>query len=142
MLAWDTPFSAARSPAVQVVSVNLPTLDLMVYPSGLAVDPVYRVRYSNVVAFRVHQEGMTPSSYPAVPQQSGLTSCCLIVDNSTWKQEFVDTSSFLEASFGKPFSELTHFLIVGGDYVVEVLSYKPVIDRMAKMPSLTQPRDQ
>jgi hypothetical protein len=137
MLVWETPFSAARFPSVQMISADLPTLDLMVYPSGLDADPVYRVRFSNFVAFRVHQEGMMPSSYPVVSQQPRHASCSFIVDDSNWKREFVDTASFVEASFGKPFSELKHYLIVGGDNVVEVLSHDPVIDRIDKRHSST-----
>lgn len=130
MVVWETPFATARFPAVGVVSDSLPSLGIIVHPSGLDAQIAYNVRFNHLVAFRVVQEGMESSSFPNVGPH--LTSCSFKDCESTWKREFVETSSFIEASFGRRFSDLMHYLIIGGDLVVEVLAYEPNIDRIGK----------
>jgi hypothetical protein len=102
----------------------------MVYPSGLDAQIAYNVRFSSIVAFRVHQEGMMPSSFPNVGPHR---TCCSFKDSeSTWKREFVEASPYIEASFGRRFSDLMHYLIIGGDQVVEVLAYEPDVELVEK----------
>ena len=54
----------------------------------------------------------------------------MVLENSEWVEEFRDVSGYIEASFAKPFSELKHFVIIGGDNCVEVLSFEPEIEQI------------
>ena len=130
MKVWGVPVASVYLPAVRVVSDALPSLYIIVYSSGLDAQIAYNVRFSSLVAFRVHQEGMMPSSFPNV---GPYRTCCSFKDGeSNWKREFVEASPFIEVSFGRRFSDLMHYLIIGGDQVVEVLAYDPEVKRVEK----------
>ena len=120
MKLWSTPFSDIASPAVQVIPSNeaAGSVDVLIYSEGLNSLPAYLVKFIYVPAYRSHYEGMMPSGWIFPPSQLSMKSS-FIVENSKWIEEFRNVSSYIEAAFAKPFSELKHFVIIGGDNCVE-----------------------
>lgn len=125
MILWETPFSDG-CPSVTVIPDYSDDCDLaLVVRSGSC--PRYLVQFKFVPAFRVHEEGMMPASW-TFPLPGDSNKCSFIIPESTWVREFKGVSGFIEASYAQPFSNLKHFVIIGGDNVVEVISYEPTIE--------------
>jgi hypothetical protein len=128
-MKWDTPFSGASFPAVEVIpSANVAgAVDIIVRPKGLETYPAYLVSFECVPAYRNHYEGMIFKSWRSVNN-----SCCFIVSGSPWIEEFRESKEYIEASYARPFDELKHFAIVGGDNVIEVISFEAKISEVDK----------
>jgi hypothetical protein len=132
LMMWEPPFSNYSFPGVQVVPSTQAAgdVDMLVHPPGSGTFPVYLVRFVGVPAYRVHYEGMTPSNWNFPPPILRGKTSSLVKENSNWVEEFQGVSVYIETSFGKPFSDLRHFVIIGGDHVVEVISFEPEITRI------------
>jgi len=101
--------------------------EIAVHLNGRCRDVAYIVRFDLIVAFRAYIEGMEPDDFSSLT--FSRESCCYVTDESSWKQEFTSNLWYIEESFGKRSKELQHFIVLGGDWSVEILAFEPSIQQ-------------
>ena len=128
---WNVPFQTQFMPSIELIPSGrvANSVDLIVYPEGsLDKYPAYLAKFDHVPAYRSYYEGMHPNSFShPMPGDDG---CAFVVENSPWVSEFSEVSGYILSSFGKPYKELKHFIVIGGDHVVEVLSFSCQIEKI------------
>ncbi len=104
---WRTPFSDASFPSIRSV-----TLDEDLQATVITKGGKYLVVFPFVATFRCSDESLPCSWLSSTPP-----GCSIIVSNSRWCRESSDQASYVDEIFGN----LTHYVILGGDRVLEVL---------------------
>ncbi len=113
---WETPFAAHAFPSVRSLSWD-EGLEVILHVH--ATEKTYRISFPFIVALKCFDETLSASHPKHQPP-----GCTLIVSDSNWCREDEEARALAE-SFG---AHLTHYVILGGDRVVEVLSAdKPTI---------------
>ena len=126
MQIWHTPFKTPTHPSVSF-SDNSGSggVELEVRPNGLDGDTAYSIKFELLVAFRAYVEGIEPDDFSS--HNFSHESCCYLTDDSGWKREFTSNLRHIETCLDQPSTELNHFVILGGDWIVEILGCKPAI---------------
>ena len=110
--AWNTPFSSAPWPSVSVISGrNLKDTRIFV-----TADRDFVIRFEKILGLKVCDESYDKNSRFHIDRDKENLCSYLWLD-SPWLTEFTHESA--EAVEG---GRLTHYLLLGGDYNVEVLA--------------------
>ena len=122
---WKTPFTDKRWPSATVMTgPNHPNyeLEVVVAPYGIGTYPKYVVNFGNVVAFSCMEEMHFPERdfSEAECEEEGLSAYEFL--NSTWLESYRQGEYFLFNTDGGNSEQLRHFLIVGGDNNIEVIT--------------------
>ena len=131
LIDWPTPFAHVELPSVVVIP-NLDAvdmLDVVVAPHGLDRYPKYLIKFQCVPAYRCLGESTVPDQYLLHADNPHRSS--YIWEGSPWLAEFEDSRDNIEASFMVPFSDVKHYVVFGGDSIVEILAAKePLIEEI------------
>ena len=125
LVRWETPFTDERLPSATVMTgPNHPNYDLevVVAPFGINTYPKYVVNFGDVVAFSCMEEMHFPERdfAEAECEEEGLAAYEFI--DSTWLESYRKGEYFLFNTDGGNQEQLRHFLIVGGDNNIEVIT--------------------
>ena len=120
-VCWNVAFAEARSPSVSLITEQgeqgTDTATLVVCPHGIDQYPKYLVRFNKVLAALCYEESLAlERGYPRC-SDTHASGCAYLWADSPW----------LRASHGwavdfLQWSDLKHYLIFGGDTIVEILA--------------------
>jgi hypothetical protein len=122
---WDTPFTDVRWPSAVVMTGpngSVPEVEVVVAPSGVDKYPKYIVNFGDVVAFSCMEEMHFPERdfAEAECEEEGLSAYEFL--DSAWLESYRKGEYFLfNTDFGNQ-ERLRHYLIVGGDNNIEVIT--------------------
>jgi hypothetical protein len=123
-IRWETPFTDTRWPsAVIIVQPRLTgpyPVSVLIAPTGIDKYPKYLVHFGEVVAFTCMEEMHFPERdfADAICEEEGLGAYEYL--ESTWLKSYEQGEHFL---FDPVKNErLRHYLIVGGDNNIEVIT--------------------
>jgi hypothetical protein len=124
---WDMPFAEARDPSVSLITEHGGDVaSIIVAPHGIDQYPKYLVRFDKVLAVLCYEEALAlDRGYPGLPNLPSSV-CAYLWADSPW----------LRASRGRAvdflqWPDLQHYLIFGGDSIVELLaSGAPYVERI------------
>lgn len=124
-IRWETPFTDKRWPSATVMTgPNHPDYELEVVVALFGIDayPKYIVNFGNVVAFSCMEEMYFPERdfSEADCEEEGLSAYEFV--DSTWLESYRRGEFFLYNADGENNELLKHFLIVGGDNNIEVIT--------------------
>jgi len=125
IIRWETPFTDIPFPSAVVMTgpeVKECLVEVVVAPHGLDRYPKYVVHFGEVVAFSCMEEMHFPERDFAIGEreENGLSAYELI--DSTWLESYRQGEYFLFNTDGANTEQLRHFLIVGGDNNIEVIT--------------------
>ena len=118
LVRWDVPFAGSRDPSVSLITERGgDVVILVVAPHGIDQYPKYLIRFAKVLGFLCHEEALDfDRGYRAL---TGLEAsvCAYVWADSPW----------LRASRGYALEflrlpDLQHYLVFGGDSIVELLA--------------------
>ena len=113
---WETAFSEREFPSVSFRQANS-TSDYLV-----KVANEYELRISGVVSIRCTEEAFFPlDRFNILPREG--TSCCYLWKNSSWIRDF-DESSKQAITQAFNVNILVHYVILGGDNILEFLAVR------------------
>ncbi|MBX7054890.1 MAG: hypothetical protein K1X36_08035 [Pyrinomonadaceae bacterium] len=122
---WNTPFTDSRFPSATIITgPNEPsyTVEVVVAPSGIDSYPKYVVDFGNVIAYSCMEEMHFPERdiLEAECAETDLSAYELL--DSTWVESYRKGEYFLFNTDGEESEQLRHYMIVGGDNIVEVIT--------------------
>ena len=134
---WETPFTDVQWPSavilVQPAGLAEPNpVSALVAPDGVNKYPKYFVHFGDVVAFTCMEEMHFPERDfgEAECEAEGLSAYEYL--DSTWLKSYTAGEYFLFNIDGGSSERLRHFLIVGGDNYIEVITrHNPVIEEVS-----------
>ena len=114
---WDTPFASKRFPSVNIEPAKGSVAEISVRVRCRGA--TYKVQFKFAASFKCTDESIFPvDRFNRLPRSGD--SCCYLWKESPWCREFGECLAQLEATYGC--STLRHYVILGGDNVVEVLA--------------------
>ena len=132
LIRWDTPFTEAFYPLVALMATILPSIVGNVDNLKVVVDPHEKefpkclVDFGNVLAFTCMDEACCPErDFPEVPVEVGRTCAYQYID-SPWLKSYEGCHD--PDAEGK----FSHYLIVGGDRIIEIITQNAPIIRTLK----------
>ena len=123
LVRWDVPFAGAKDPSVSLITEQGgDAATLIVSPDGVDRYPKYLVRFDRVLAALCYEEALALNR--GYPQAAG---CACLWNDSPW----------LRASRGWAvdflrWPDLRHYVVFGGDSIVELLASEPKIQQIDK----------
>lgn len=128
LVRWDVPFAEACDPSVSLITEQGEqcgdAATLVVAPHGIDEYPKYIVRFGKVVALLCYEEAFAfDRGYRAL---SGieLKCCAYLWPDSPWVESYRKGADIFE------WKDLQHYLIFGGDSIVELIADgQPKIER-------------
>jgi hypothetical protein len=128
LIRWDVPFAEARYPSVGVITeCGGDVTTLVVAPKGIDNYPKFLARFEKVLALLSYEEACAlDRGYSALPGFD--PECCAYRwIESPWLE------SYRKGADVFAWKDLRHFLILGGDSIVEVIaSGQPKVERLDK----------
>ncbi|MEQ1643520.1 MAG: hypothetical protein ABL959_08780 [Pyrinomonadaceae bacterium] len=124
-IRWETPFTDTKYPSAVVITgpndKDCP-VEVVVAPSGWDKYPKYVVDFGETIAFSCMEEMHFPERdfAEAETEDEGLSAYEFI--NSTWLEAYRDGEFFLFNTKEGDDEQLRHFLILGGDNYIEVIT--------------------
>jgi hypothetical protein len=119
MIRWDVPFADALLPSVALLADPGRLVRVVVSPGGIDHYPKYLVDFDGyVVAFREEDETFAPG-FPSELHFDANLGCAWLCLDSPWLKEHEQWGDYFEDFMGGP---LRHYLVIGGDSVVEILA--------------------
>ena len=127
-IRWETPFTDIPFPSAVVMTGpvgELCSVDVVVAPHGIDSYPKFVIHFGEVVAFSCMEEMHFPERdfADAEREEDGLSAYELI--DSTWLEPYRRGELFLFNTNGGEKEQLRHYLIVGGDNNIEVITKNP-----------------
>lgn len=118
---WGTPFSGVMDVSVSVIPDPecLDVLHLVVAPEGIDRYPKYWVKFYGVAAFKCEDESVAPVKRYHGLKREESEHYAYLWENSPWLQEFAESQGMLDIYYQ---GRLIHYVIFGGDLIIEVLS--------------------
>lgn len=142
LVRWETPFTDSRWPSVLILTETdrkgRYLMSAVVAPKGIDLYPKYRVHFGEVVAFTCMEEMHFPERdfADAICDEEGLAAYEFL--DSTWLKSYSKGEYFLFNTDGGTTEILRHFLLVGGDNNVEVITKNmPVFETISKPSDLS-----
>jgi hypothetical protein len=128
LVRWETPFTDARGPSVTLLPDPGGLVSLVVSPDGIDCYPKYLVEFNgDVVAYREEDESFPPVP-PAEIRSDPSVGCAYLWAGSPWLRQYEQWHEYFEQYLG---GELRHFIVSGGDFIVEILAVgEPVISEI------------
>ena len=111
--AWRTPFEAEEFPSVWVACDG----DLSNTTVFVGLPARWRIDFEHIVGLKVSDETYDQNRRFHVERDDN-TCCSYTWENSPWLANF--DAEYLEVLGG---TKVTHFVLLGGDYNVEILAY-------------------
>lgn len=130
LIPWETPFFAKHFPSVCVRSdlEACNEVEIIVAPWGTDKYPKYRRHFETILAYRCADESYAPVALTNSILPEKQIGSSYYWEDSPWLQEFNETKSLWDGEH----PVLRHFVLFGGDLVVEILASKqPVITEVA-----------
>jgi hypothetical protein len=127
---WETPFSAAVFPSVQVITDDevCNSVNLIIASGGY---PHYLIKFAEIYGFKVMDESWAPVNRFVTVQRTAK-GCAYLWRGSLWLKEFLSERPSLEG-------EVAHYVLLGGDLIVEVLSkYEPKIEEFESVAKISK----
>lgn len=141
-IRWETPFTDKRWPSavilVQPVATGPYPVSALVAPFGVDNYPKYLVHFGEAVAFTCMEEMHFPERDTAEAEckEEGLAAYEYL--DSTWLKSYEKGEFFLFNIDGGNSERLRHYLIVGGDNNIEVITKnEPIFETVDAPTSLT-----
>lgn len=135
---WDTPFSGDLFPGVSVIPQpeSICGVSIVVAPKGADKYPKYLVHFMDAIAFKCEDESI-PVGESGIDAELSLGSarrgqqaCAYKWPDSPWLKSYESSSQVIEALYPGPL-RLMHYIILGADVVVEVVSVdEPTIEEI------------
>ena len=123
IIRWETPFTNISDPSVGVFfesdTDGIDVLSLVIAPHGIDKYPKYLVRFSSVIAYTCREESFAPSLGIEDLSFEDRSASAQIWPNSPWIESYREGEGIL---FDPGNDTLQHFLVFGGDNIVEVVS--------------------
>ena len=126
LVRWDVPFADAIDPSVSVITESGgDVVSLVVAPAGVDRYPKFLIRFSKVITLlcceEAHGFDRGYRDLPGIEQR-----CCThIWHDSPWLESYQRGSEVLG------WKDLRHYLIFGGDSIVELIaSGQPTVERL------------
>jgi hypothetical protein len=114
---WDTPFASAKYPSVTLEPVKGKVAEVRVRIE--CRDASYHLEFKFAASFKCTDESVFPvDRFNQLPRSGD--SCCYLWKESPWSRDFGECLAQVKAAYGC--STLRHYIILGGDNVVEVLA--------------------
>ena len=129
---WELPFAHNLYPSVTAFFLpdTVDHIKAVIMPKGLGEYPGYVLEFRRAPFLMMYDESCTPPDQALIKLLAGVgKSCAYIWDNSPLVQQY--------KGIGCPPSEgslkLRHYLLVGGDSIVEILAHEaPTVMRFDK----------
>jgi hypothetical protein len=126
LVRWETPFSNAEWPSVVVMTTRGLNgeylLDAVVSPAGIDRYPKYLVEFGNVVGFSSMEEMHFPDHGFGEAKIIEERLCAYRFIGSPWLESYNRGEYFLFNLVGGSSDELTHYVIFGGDTILQVVT--------------------
>jgi hypothetical protein len=120
LLGWNVEFAEYRFPAVSVLSDDYgETVLIVVAPAGFSAYPKYLVRFRNVVTLLYYEETCSIDRGYESLTRSHSNLCAYRWVSSPWLKQYRVLEDII---FNKSPDKLHHYLILGGDTIVEVIA--------------------
>jgi len=126
LVRWDVPFAEGRDPSVSLITEQGGDVaTLVVAPMGTDQYPKFLVRIESVIAVLSYEEAFTFDR--GYRELSGIDAriCAYRWMDSPWLQSYREGAGI----FG--WASLQHYLVFGGDSIVEIIAAgEPTIQRI------------
>ena len=140
LIRWETPFADTLCPSVVTFVSNDPSgsyafpLEAIVAPDGIDRYPKYRINFGSPVAFSAMEEMHFPEIYfNGVEVTDNSKACSYIFQESPWLESYLQGEYFLFNQNNEDSETLMHYVIFGGDDVLQVVTrFRPEIIEIAK----------
>ena len=125
LIRWNTPFTDEFGPSVGLFIFpdhedKRDLLTAIVTPEGTDKYPKYLVRFGGVLGFTCLEEAFAPErGYTHAPIETDEKICAWQWIDSPWLESYMEGAPL----FG--YTELFHYIIFGGDNIVEVITSNP-----------------
>jgi hypothetical protein len=118
LVRWDVPFAEARDPSVSLITEQGGDVaTLIVAPHGIDQYPKYLVRFDKVLAVLCYEEALDLDRGYRTLTGLQTSVCAYIWEDSPWLRPSRGYAvEFLQLP------DLQHYLVFGGDSVVELLA--------------------
>lgn len=122
---WETPFTDIRWPSAVVITGphgGTCPIEVVVAPHGVDRYPKYVIEFGDVIAFSCMEEmHFSERDFSeAECEEEGLSAYEFL--DSTWLESYRKGEYFLFNTNSENKEQLRHFLIVGGDNNIEVIT--------------------
>ena len=121
---WDTPFCRQRFPGVSIgIADGEGTQSVRVH----GAETIHTVCFPSIASIKYTKEDLFPiDRFNKLPRNGD--GCCYVWCESPWCREFAESASQIGFSLGS--DDLKHYVILGGDWIVEALSVsEPVVTK-------------
>ena len=120
IVRWNVPFAEARCPSVSVITENNGgSVLVVVAPHGIDKYPKFLVRFKNVVTLLCFEEMCAFDRGYGFDAAHRAEYCAYRWIASPWLQSYSALPAIL---LNAPQENLHHYLIFGGDSIVEVVA--------------------
>jgi len=132
LVRWETPFTEIEWPSVVVITNRGPNdeylLDSVVAPTGVDRYPKYLVEFGDVVGFSAMEEMHFPDHGFKDAKIAEERLCAYRFIDSPWLECYERGEYFLFNLDGGTKETLSHYVIFGGDDILQVVTKnEPVI---------------
>ena len=114
---WDTPFASSKNPSVSIISEEGgDIINLIISSAGVDTYPKYQIRFQKVIALLQYEEAFAfDRGYRSLTRDH--EGCCSYIwKDSPWLKSYEKGSEVFA------WKRLDHYLIFGGDSIVELIA--------------------
>ena len=126
LVRWETPFTEAQWPSVVAMITRGPKgeylLEAVISPAGIDEYPKYLVQFGEVVAFSSMEEMHFPDHDFREAKVAEEKLCAYRFLGSAWLEAYNQGEYFLFNVDGGNSEVLSHFVISGGDDILQVVT--------------------
>jgi hypothetical protein len=117
---WETPFTTAAHSSVGIIveAEGDSTAIVVVAPDGIDRYPKYLVRFTSVYAFTCEEEADSPNDFGQTDSEQGHYAYKWL--SSPYVQSY--SRLYPDIPFRGGSDKLTHYVFLGGDNVISVVS--------------------
>ena len=120
LIRWDVPFAEARDPSVRFITEQGGDAAMIVVaPSGIDQYPKYLVRFKRVLVSLCYEEAIALGRDYRTLSGIERSTCAYVWSDSPWLSAIRGLAELLGLS------DLKHYLVLGGDSIVEVIAAGP-----------------
>lgn len=139
LIRWDTPFTENKFPSISLFIQNkemeTDLISVVVAPNGIDEYPKYLVQFGEVVKYSCYEEAFSEEGEIDKAKLIDKNACAYIWENSP---SIISYTSGLPFIVGGKAKKLFHYVIFGGDNIIEVVTpNKPVIEKINSQETIT-----
>lgn len=126
LVRWDVPFAGARDPSVSLITEQGgDAVTLVVAPLGIDRYPKHLVRFDKVITLLCYEEAFAFDRGHRALSGIAPDCCACLWTDSPWMKSYRKGTEVFD------WKDLQHYLVFGGDSVVELIaSGPPKVDRL------------